>query len=135
MWSIEESKISVSALVIRRKDLELPPVKALLAILSLASFRREMEACTGYDRDDAPYRKSNKRKRNQGGSKPRHYKRHWILERTNTWLGQFLRLQVRHEQLLTTHFAFFYFYFACLWIMLRHCLSNTPMYSCRACRE
>jgi molybdate-binding protein/DNA-binding XRE family transcriptional regulator len=36
-------------LVIRRKDLELPPVKALLEILGRASFRREMEACTGYD--------------------------------------------------------------------------------------
>ena len=36
-------------LVIRRKDLELPPVKALLETLRLASFRREMEACTGYD--------------------------------------------------------------------------------------
>jgi molybdate-binding protein/DNA-binding XRE family transcriptional regulator len=36
-------------LVIRRKDLELPPVKALLETLRRASFRREMEACTGYD--------------------------------------------------------------------------------------
>jgi putative molybdopterin biosynthesis protein len=36
-------------LVIRRKDLELPPVKALLETLGRASFRREMEACTGYD--------------------------------------------------------------------------------------
>jgi putative molybdopterin biosynthesis protein len=36
-------------LVIRRKDLELPPIKALLETLRRASFRREMEACTGYD--------------------------------------------------------------------------------------
>jgi molybdate-binding protein/DNA-binding XRE family transcriptional regulator len=36
-------------LVIRRKNLELPPVKALLETLGRPSFRREMEACTGYD--------------------------------------------------------------------------------------
>jgi len=36
-------------LVIRRNQLDTPPVKALLEILSRASFRREMEACTGYD--------------------------------------------------------------------------------------
>jgi len=36
-------------LVMRRKDLELPPVKALLETLRRASFRREMEACAGYD--------------------------------------------------------------------------------------
>jgi putative molybdopterin biosynthesis protein len=36
-------------LVIRRKDLELQPVKALLEILRRPSFRREMEASTGYD--------------------------------------------------------------------------------------
>ena len=36
-------------LVIRRKDLELPPVKALLETLGRASFRREMENFTGYD--------------------------------------------------------------------------------------
>lgn len=36
-------------LVIRRKLLELPSIKTLLETLSRASFRREMEACTGYD--------------------------------------------------------------------------------------
>jgi molybdate-binding protein/DNA-binding XRE family transcriptional regulator len=36
-------------LVIRRKDLELTPVKTLLETLGKSSFRREMEACTGYD--------------------------------------------------------------------------------------
>jgi molybdate-binding protein len=34
--------------VIRRNDLELPPVKALLGTLGQASLRHEMEACTGY---------------------------------------------------------------------------------------
>ena len=36
-------------LVIRRKQLELPPVQKLLETLRLRSFRREMEACAGYD--------------------------------------------------------------------------------------
>lgn len=40
-------------LVIRRKDLELPPVKALLETLGKSSFRREMGACTGYDMHSA----------------------------------------------------------------------------------
>lgn len=40
-------------LVIRRKDLELPPVKALLETLGKSTFRREMEACTGYDMHSA----------------------------------------------------------------------------------
>jgi molybdate-binding protein/DNA-binding XRE family transcriptional regulator len=40
-------------LVIRRKNLELPPVKTLLETLGRASFRREMEACTGYDMSSA----------------------------------------------------------------------------------
>jgi putative molybdopterin biosynthesis protein len=36
-------------LVLRRKQLELPPVQALLETLARASFRREVEACVGYD--------------------------------------------------------------------------------------
>src|SRR3989442_8904 len=50
----------------------------------------------------------------------RRYKRRWIVERTNAWLGQFRRLLVRHEHLLSTYRAFFYL--ACFWITLRHCL-------------
>ncbi len=41
-------------------------------------------------------------------------------QRTNSWLGQFRRLLVRHEHLLSTYRAFFYI--ACFWITLRHCL-------------
>jgi hypothetical protein len=41
-------------------------------------------------------------------------------QRTNSWLGQFRRLLVRHEHLLSTYRAFFYL--ACFWITLRHCL-------------
>ena len=68
----------------------------------------------------APYRKNNKERRYEDGRKLRRYKRRWIIERTNAWLGQFRRLLVRHEHLLATYRAFFYL--ACLWITLRKCL-------------
>ena len=67
-----------------------------------------------------PYRKNSKQRRYQDGRKLRRYKRRWIIERTNAWLGQFRRLLVRHEHLLATYRAFFYL--ACLWITLRRCL-------------
>jgi transposase len=68
----------------------------------------------------APYRKNNKERKYEDGRKLRRYKRRWIIERTNAWLGQFRRLLVRHEHLLSTYRAFFYL--ACLWITLRKCL-------------
>ena len=68
----------------------------------------------------APYRKNNKRKRYYDGRKMRRYKRRWIVERTNAWLGQFRRLLVRHEHLLSTYYAFFHL--ACFIITLRRCL-------------
>jgi transposase len=64
-----------------------------------------------------PYRENNKLRRYEDGRKLRRYKRRWIVERTNAWLGQFRRLLVRHENLLSTYRAFFYL--ACLWITLR----------------
>ena len=67
-----------------------------------------------------PYRKSNKRRRYEDGRKLRRYKRRWIVERTNAWLGQFRRLLVRHEHMLATYRAFFYI--ACFLITLRQCL-------------
>src|SRR5271167_255593 len=67
-----------------------------------------------------PYRKNSKLRRYEDGRKLRRYKRRWIIERTNAWLGQFRRLLVRHEHLLSTYRAFFYL--ACLWITLRRCL-------------
>ena len=65
----------------------------------------------------APYRKNNKKRRYEDGRKLRRYKRRWIVERTNAWLGQFRRLLVRHEHLLSIYYAFFYL--ACFWITLR----------------
>ncbi len=66
-----------------------------------------------------PYRENNKHRRYEDGRKLRRYKRRWIVERTNAWLGQFRRLLVRHEYLLSTYRAFFYL--ACFWITLRRC--------------
>src|ERR1035441_3619168 len=65
----------------------------------------------------APYRSNNKQQRYEDKRKLRRYKRRWIVERTNAWLGQFRRLLVRHEHLLSTYCAFFYL--ACFWITLR----------------
>jgi transposase len=67
-----------------------------------------------------PYRTNRVQKRFEDGRKLRRYKRRWIIERTNAWLGQFRRLLVRHEHLLVTYLAFFYL--ACLLITLRRCL-------------
>ncbi len=64
-----------------------------------------------------PYRENNRQRRYEDKRKLRRYKRRWIVERTNAWLGQFRRLLVRHEYLLSTYRAFFYV--ACLWITLR----------------
>jgi hypothetical protein len=49
-----------------------------------------------------PYLKDNKR-RHEGGRELRRYRRRWIGERTNPWLGLFRRLLVRHEHLLSTY--------------------------------
>lgn len=64
-----------------------------------------------------PYRDNNRQRRYEDKRKLRRYQRRWIVERTNAWLGQFRRLLVRHEYLLSTYRAFFYI--ACLWITLR----------------
>ena len=65
----------------------------------------------------APYRSNNRERRYEDRRKLRRYKRRWIVERTNAWLGQFRRLLVRHDYLLSTYYAFFYL--ACFWITLR----------------
>jgi hypothetical protein len=73
-----------------------------------------------YSESDLEERKNNRGRRYEDGRKLRRYKRRWIMERTHAWLGQFRRLLVRHEHLLSTYRAFFYL--ACFWITLRHCL-------------
>jgi transposase len=66
----------------------------------------------------APYRKNNQRWTYEDGRKLRRYQLRWIVERTNAWLGQFRRLLVRHEHLLSAYRAFFYL--AGFRITLRH---------------
>jgi len=55
--------------------------------LRLRSTAAEMEA-RGIELI-APYRKNNKERRYEDGRKLRRYKRRWIIERTNAWLGHF----------------------------------------------
>src|ERR1700686_4334346 len=80
---------------------------------------RERPAKRGID-PSCPIARTASNRRYEDGRKLRRYKRRWIIERTNAWLGQFRRLLVRHEHLLATYRAFFYL--ACLWITLRRCL-------------
>jgi transposase len=67
----------------------------------------------------APYRRNKRATPYYDGRKFRRYRRRWIVERTNAWLGQFRRLLVRHDHTLESYRAFFYV--ACLWITLRRC--------------
>ena len=55
----------------------------------------------------SPYRDNRAQRKYEDGRKLRRYKRRWIVERTNSWLGQFRRLLGRHEFLLSTYRAFF----------------------------
>ena len=53
----------------------------------------------------------------QDGRKLRRYRRRWKIERTFSWLGNFRRLVVRWDRLITVYRAFFHL--ACLIITLR----------------
>ena len=44
-----------------------------------------------------PHRRGRRRKATQDGRELRRYRRHWMGERTISWLGQFRRRIVRHE--------------------------------------
>jgi transposase len=46
----------------------------------------------------APHRKNRRKPRTQDGRALRRYKRRWIIERTNAWLGNFRRLVVRYDR-------------------------------------
>jgi transposase len=64
-----------------------------------------------------PHKKYRVRPATQNGRALRRYKRRWIVERTNAWLGSFRRLVVRYDRLLTSYGAFFHI--ACFMIVLR----------------
>jgi transposase len=67
-----------------------------------------------------PVRRHHKRATHQDGRKLRRYRRRWIVERTFAWLGNFRRLVVRYERLLTTDAGFFHL--ACALLTLRRVL-------------
>jgi len=53
-----------------------------------------------------PHRKNRVAPPTQDGRKLRRYRRRWIVERTNAWLGNFRRLVVRWERYLHMYGAF-----------------------------
>jgi transposase len=92
---------------------------------------RRVIADRGYDSDPlrerlkkrgtdliVPYRSNNRHRRYEDGRKLRRYKRRWKIERTNAWLQNFRRIQVRYDRILTLFQGFFHV--SCLLITLRH---------------
>jgi transposase len=67
-----------------------------------------------------PARSNNHSATDQDGRKLRRYKRRWIVERTIAWLGNFRRLIMRHERLITTYAGLFHL--ACAMLTLRKVL-------------
>lgn len=65
-----------------------------------------------------PYRKSVHHRRFEDKRKLRRYRKRWKIERTNAWLQNFRRIQVRFDRLLTVFQGFFHL--ACAIITLRH---------------
>jgi transposase len=66
----------------------------------------------------APYRSNVRNRRFEDKRKLRRYRRRWKIERTNAWLQNFRRIQVRYDRILSIFQGFFHF--ACLFITLRH---------------
>ncbi len=64
-----------------------------------------------------PHKKNRVRPATQDGRALRRYRRRWIVERTNAWLGNFRRLVVRYDRSLSIYGAFFHI--ACFMIVLR----------------
>src|SRR6266404_890689 len=62
-----------------------------------------------------PHKRNRVRPATQDGRALRRYKRRWIVERTNAWLGNFRRLVVRYDRSLTIYRAFFHI--ACFMIV------------------
>jgi transposase len=68
----------------------------------------------------APHRSNRRRTPPQDGRVLRRYKKRWIVERSIAWLGNFRRLVVRYDRLLTIYQAFVHI--ACFMIVLRRVL-------------
>jgi transposase len=67
-----------------------------------------------------PARRNHKKATYQDGRKLRRYRRRWIAECTFAWLGNFRRLVVRYERLVTVYAGFFHL--ACALLTLRKVL-------------
>ena len=92
---------------------------------------RRVIADRGYDSDTlrtrfkqrgteliVPYRKNIRNRRFEDKRKLRRYRKRWKIERTNAWLQNFRRIQVRYDRIFTVFQGFLHF--ACLLITLRH---------------
>ena len=64
-----------------------------------------------------PHRKNRVKANLQDGRKLRRYRRRWKIERTFAWLGNFRRLVVRYDRLISIYRGFFHL--ACIIITLR----------------
>ena len=65
-----------------------------------------------------PHRRGRKKSPQQDGRKLRRYRKRWKIERLFAWLGNWRRLLIRHERLLTVYSGFFKI--ACIMILVRH---------------
>ena len=65
-----------------------------------------------------PHRRGRKKPPQQDGRKLRRYRKRWKIERLFAWLGNWRRLLIRHERLLTLYSGFFKI--ACIMILVRH---------------
>lgn len=66
----------------------------------------------------APYRRWKRERPFYDGRKLRRYRRRWKIERTNAWLGNFRRVLVRQDRILSVFQGFCHL--ACLLITLRY---------------
>jgi transposase len=95
------------------------------------SHLRRVIADRGYDSDAlrtrlkqcgteliVPYRKNIRNRKFEDKRKLRRYRKRWKIERTNAWLQNFRRIQVRYDRILALFQGFIHF--ACLLITLRH---------------
>jgi transposase len=67
-----------------------------------------------------PHRWNRSKPRGRDGRALRRYQRRWKVERTLAWLGNFRRLVVRYDRLITIYEAFFHI--VCSMIVLRRVL-------------
>ena len=65
-----------------------------------------------------PHRRNRKRPSMQDGRALRRYRKRWKIERLFAWLGQWRRLIVRHDRIMSLYSGFFKL--ACVMILVRH---------------